>query len=335
MARYNAVVVGCGSIGALKDDKYDNPDDDTKILTFAHAFYEHHAFDLIGVVDTNIKKANEAAKKWKTKAYKDIIDIKRRIDVIAVCIDTKHHYSYLKSLLYIQCRPRTVIIEKPFCENLYQAEDIVKRYEEEGINLIVDYSRRFEPNIKNYKKLFLTKVFGEIFSCRISYTRGLFRDGCHAIDMCSYFFGEFEWAKVLDTNMIIDYAENDPTVNIIMSFKRCKNVFMNAVDGRDYAVFEFDILTSSGRITFKDYFGRICVYDTIPEPVYGNYKTLGNDYRATDTELHTMLLNVVDSVYKNFTNKTIFPCTGRDALETHRILNIIDYERRKTYGKCF
>ena len=208
-------------------------------------------------------------------------------------------------------------------------------YEDEGINLIVNYSRRFELNIRHYKELFEAETFGKIYSCRISYTRGLLRDGCHAVDLCSYFFGKFKWARVLNTGKISDYNPTDPTVNLIMSFDKCKNIFMNAVDGRNYAVFEFDMITEKGQIVFKDYFKRIYVYDIIPEPVYGDYNTLGSDYRVTDTELHTMLVDVVHSAYSQLAYGIDPPCNGYDALLTHKILNTLEYERRKIYGDSF
>lgn len=328
MKKYNAVVVGCGSIGALKEDKYDSPGDDEKILTMAHAFYTHNGFDLIGVIDIDFEKAKRASEKWKTLACSNINSINKRIDIVAVCIDTEVHYEYLKGLLEIWNKPKTVIVEKPFCKNVYQAQEIVNLYKANGVNLIVNYSRRFERNIKEYRDKFYRYEFGNIYGCRISYTRGLFRDGCHAVNLCSYFFQDFEWAKALPYP-ISDYSSGDETASFIMGFNKCDAVFMNAIDGRDYAIFEFDILTEDKRIIFQDYFKRILVYDKVPEPVYGDYDTMSSEYKVTDTGLYTMLLDVVDSAYKQLDEDITPPCTGEDALETSKILELLNYERSK------
>lgn len=51
MKKYNALIIGAGSIGGLKPEKFDNRK--TKnILTVAHAFYKNKRIDLKGFVDS-------------------------------------------------------------------------------------------------------------------------------------------------------------------------------------------------------------------------------------------------------------------------------------------
>ena len=62
--RYTAVLLGAGSIGALKPNEFDSPDTE-EILTHAHAIYNHPKINLLGIIDSNINKAKKAGNKWK------------------------------------------------------------------------------------------------------------------------------------------------------------------------------------------------------------------------------------------------------------------------------
>ena len=61
---YKALIIGAGSIGALKDDKFDSPSNPDKVLTHAHAFYKHPDIKIKCVIDRDILKARMAAEKW-------------------------------------------------------------------------------------------------------------------------------------------------------------------------------------------------------------------------------------------------------------------------------
>ena len=91
--QYTAVVIGCGSIGALKEDKYDSPEEPAKgaslsILTHAHAYYDHPRIDLLGFVDSDIDKRLSAATKWNALSCEDITGFSSP-DIISVCTPTE------------------------------------------------------------------------------------------------------------------------------------------------------------------------------------------------------------------------------------------------------
>ena len=86
--KFTAVVIGAGSIGANKDNKYDSPK--TKnILTHAHAYYKSDAIDLIGIIDPDKNKLKLATEKWKTKGYSSIDEMEIMPDILSVCIPTE------------------------------------------------------------------------------------------------------------------------------------------------------------------------------------------------------------------------------------------------------
>src|SRR4030067_222288 len=95
--KYKAAVIGCGSIGALKDNKYDSPEMPHNILTHAHAYYDCPDTELVAVIDMDIEKAKKAGDKWGCSTDTDILNFRNEnIDIISVCTPTETHFDILK-----------------------------------------------------------------------------------------------------------------------------------------------------------------------------------------------------------------------------------------------
>jgi len=300
-----AVIIGCGSIGALKPEKYDNIKSD-KTLTIANAISKVNGIKLIGVCDLDSTKADEAATKWNTIPYYNVSDTPQA-DIAFVCVDTKHHY---KVVYDIKDRYKTIVLEKPAGINLEEANKISKLHD----NIYVNYTRRFEMTHKTLKKLFENI---KIYSCIVKYTRGLKRDGCHAIDLMRYFFGEFIDGKRLSTGFN-DYDMNDLTASYFMQFERCDNVHFVPVDSLGFSIFEIEILSENGRHILSSNGAILETQGKTIDGTYGDYMSLNGQKYSSTTNLHNMLLDMVNSVIKD--EKL---CMVQDAIEVHKIIEVV------------
>lgn len=324
---FNACIVGAGSIGALKPDKYDSPKS-KNILTHAHALYSlKEYFKEIFVVDPDYKKRNAVKKKWNFVTKDKVFSLNNnKIDIFVVATPTDYHYSVVREILNLSILPNIIIVEKPFCNNLNEALEIHKLCNKHKIKLVVNYTRRFCPTINRIKNDLHESKYGEVQSCNIIYTRGLVRDACHALDLCNYFFGDFVKGKITgDIDCAIDdYSELDLTYPAWLKYKNCRNVFLSPADGRKYSIFEIDIITNNGRITFIDHSRQTKIYLREPEPVYGDFMTL--DYNCNETinnnlenalyHLHTNCLGYLEAGKPKDWD---FICTSFDALKIHEI----------------
>jgi predicted dehydrogenase len=148
MSIYTVAIIGCGSIGALKDDAYDSPTTDA-VLTHAHAFYKHTRTTIAGFIDIDFDKAKRAADKWEggycSTINEQIFTINgiESPDIVVVATPTETHYNTLLEVLTL--KPKLVVAEKPFCSSLKEAREIHDRYKSAGIPLLVNYTRRFDP----------------------------------------------------------------------------------------------------------------------------------------------------------------------------------------------
>jgi predicted dehydrogenase len=315
--KYNVAIVGAGSIGASKPDKYDSPQ--TKnILTHAHAIYNNPRTELMGIVDSDEDKAMMAASKWGCDCLSNLNDIPDMTDIIIVATPTETHYDILHRV--VQFEPRIVIAEKPVTYNKHQAQIVRDLYERSQIPIAVNYTRRYVPEYAQVRDMIKNERFGKAVSCQFYYTRGLKRDGSHAIDLFNYFFGEFKRGQIFKNHCIHDFSKHDPTFAAYFSYEKCPHIFMFPHDGRNFAIFEMSILFEKGRITFEDHGLRICLYDLTVETVYDQTKILNTSpSKICNTQLPTGLAYLINNVVNFLDKKVGLFCTIDDALSCHYI----------------
>jgi predicted dehydrogenase len=316
-----ALVIGAGSIGALKNDRYDSPTTES-ILTHAHAYYNNPDIELVGIIDVDINKAKQASCRWNCHYGQHLISYKMdNIDIISVCTPTETHYKILKEC--IQLKPKVVIAEKPFCENLERAKEIAELYVKEGIELLINYPRRYVPEIQNLSFALNSGEYGEIYSATFHYTRGLRHEMCHGIDLCDMLFGDFEYGKLLQSYFkIIDRDERDPTYAAYLSFNRCHHVFFSPCDGRKYKVFQLEIMTEKGKIILSSHGMYIEFYPAVVEEIWGGFNVLSKDLAMRQkTQLDKSLVHIMIEAVSlcNDLNPTK-SCNEANAIRVHEII---------------
>lgn len=342
MNKYKVAIIGCGSIGALKPDKYDSPST-PNILTHAHAVYNHKQTDLVAVLDQDHEKIERAAAKWKKdkiiRAYRGdhihCLDLLRidKPDILILATPTDTHYSILKNIIEFHYhKPRLIIAEKPFCENLEQAKEIAYLYQEFNIPILVNYTRRFETAHRTVKLWIDSGYLGQIRHCRIIYTRGLKREASHAIDLCNWWFGncllgyimEYQEGFYPHDSILCDYSKDDPSYTVYLRYKDGPKIYLSPMDGRDYSIFEIDILGTEGRVRIVNHGLQIQKYSVIPEPVYGDYNTLNytND-SYIESCMTTALIDVLNNTISYLEDSGHLYCTAQDAVAVHRIYDML------------
>ena len=239
-----------------------------------------------------------------------------------VCTPTETHYDVLLDLSEMKEKHNFLVIaEKPFCITLDQASSIVNIYNKLGIPLLINYTRRFVWGYQDARNTFLDGGLGSALNARMIYTRGM-HDGCHAIDIFRYFFGEFIDGRSYKKYRILDLSKQDPTMPVYMEFDKCKSVIMQPCDGRLYGIFELDICFEKGRIRFTDN-GIYAEHYPITDVNEWGHKSLSYDVVKTETGLTSAMLNVIQNAVDYLDGKAELLCTGYDAVKVHEILEVI------------
>lgn len=317
MKKFNAVIIGAGSIGGLKPHKYDNKKS-KGILTIAHAFHKNKKINLMGFVDTEFTKAITAAKKWDCMAYESVsvANAEKEIDIVAICTPTPTHLEVAKEVIE-KVKPKLILFEKPCGENFDQAKEMYDLCKKNNIIAVVDYIRRFDTAVQLLKEsLEKTKVR----SCVIRYGRGLKHEACHAIDLCNFLFGGIAKYEALAGVAYSDRDRSDPSVPVHAIYQNCDNVFFVPQNSEDYNIFEIDILTEDCRVRFIHNGLYMEVTQVEQEKTYGSYKSMGYERIVHKTELNKALLNLSNHIVDCLENGAEPICGLMDGAKVHSII---------------
>lgn len=313
--KIKTIIIGAGSIGALKDDKYDKPGGG-QILTHAHAIAEHHDFELIGIYDVDKEKAEKASKKWNVD-FMNINSISEipYADVFVIATPTEFHTSTVEALFDVHPDIKAIILEKPAGLSSHEA----KRLNKYGDKIIVNYTRRYDTRIQMLRTDLVTGYYGKIYSAVLYYVRGLLRDGCHGIDLMQYFFGNIRNTILLKKGEA-DYADYDLTDSIFIDFEKNISGYLIGLDGRNYDVFEMIIHTEKGEIKLTDHSKYIEYKFSETEKTYGNYKTLSERIKKEETYWMSRLFSLYNHVSDFITEDIFIECDILDAYRVHRVI---------------
>lgn len=181
--------------------------------------------ELVGVVDSDKSTAKKVARTFNTEAFFDYREIIPKIDAAIVATPTSTHYKITMDLLN---NGKHVLVEKPICSSVEEAEKLVRKAERKGLVLAVGHIERHNPAVKFVKDMTNKKEFGEIIalsSKRVSNLPSRIRDvgvildfGVHDIDVMRFLVGDVEsvYARAGRFNKGIKYEDH---ANIVLNFK--------------------------------------------------------------------------------------------------------------------
>jgi len=127
---------------------------------------------VVAVADINEESAEEIAQKcgadyWFTD-YKELINLKD-IDAIDICTPPWTHWYMAVEAAQAG---KHVLVEKPMCIKVEQADKMIAAAEKAGVNLQVAYLLRFNPLYLKLKHFLEEKTFGElhvVYECQIGW----------------------------------------------------------------------------------------------------------------------------------------------------------------------
>lgn len=186
---------------------------------------EVDTIQLVGVSDIDKGAATSIAHRFDTKMFQDYKEMITAIDGAIIATPTSTHYQIALDLLKAG---KHVLIEKPICDQVKKAEELVKQAHKEDVILAVGHIERHNPVVKFTKETLESKRFGKLISLaskRVSNFPGRIRDvgvifdfGIHDIDVMRYMAGEVisVYARAGTFNTKINHEDH---ATIILNFE--------------------------------------------------------------------------------------------------------------------
>lgn len=341
--KYNVAIIGAGNIGALKNEKLDNPKT-YKPLTHAHAVYSDDRFKLHSIIDKDPLKALHGANRWDAMGADSIDSLNGEgVNILVIAVNTKAHFNILMhDIMNLNNQPELIIVEKPFCWTSGEASLVKRFYAESGIKLLVNYNRRYS---ESYQKFYAEYIKNqEVQQVVVRYNRGLKHDGCHALDIMNWWFGrclDISLNKSIDP--VLDYPEGGRSYSVSMKYEFCPSVVFIPMDYKKCGIFEMDIITKKNRHIFGNYGEYIINMEITENKTYGQANSFSWDIRnihdghnkvdtyckihsAFQTDLHYTLKKLYNKAYGCLTSSRQVEniCTVDDAIRVHNIIEHVD-----------
>lgn len=127
---------------------------------------QHHArilstfpdIDLVGVVDPNPQQAAAVAQKCGTRAFPSVDALVGQVDAVSVAAPTVAHHGVAATFLQAGT---PVLVEKPVCRTVAEADDLIALAEAAGVPLQVGHIERFNPAFEELAKRPISAKFIE------------------------------------------------------------------------------------------------------------------------------------------------------------------------------
>lgn len=137
----------------------------------------------------------------------DVID-NPDIDVVCLAVETSAHFELAKRALLAE---KHIYVEKPFTDNVKQAEELRSIAKEKGLIIHVDHIMVYHPAIRTIKKLISSGEIGDIMWVNCSrYNLGQVKNDVNSM-----------WDLSVHDLAVIDYLTEGATVSEVKAMGSC------------------------------------------------------------------------------------------------------------------
>lgn len=301
-------IIGAGKIGAMLDHP-----ESPYILTHAHGYKAAGGFEIVGFVDEDLKKAEDASTCWGGRAFDSIDRLfeKQEIDLVSVCVPDERHYETLLALA--KTPVKFIFLEKPAVRTPAEADAVGALYAGLPIRVLVNHTRRFVPEIRKTREAIKSGNYGAFLTGTGYYGKGLLHNGSHMIDLLRFLFGEIGAAEKIGATA--DFYEDDPSVSALLILRDGGVFHLRNIDCRKFDIFELDLVFEKKRIRIRDLGAVMEEYSVGDDDVFKGYRTLNKDAEYP-TEHRRAMQHAVANIRNNLERDEPLACTLEDGLAT-------------------
>lgn len=316
MSRYRVLLIGCGNIAGRFDMSRSA---DAWPVTQAGAFRRHGGYELAACIDPDEPARLAFAAHWGIACHAsslEALDSKTgEFDVIGLCSPTALHSAHLESVLRL--KPRVIFCEKPLTHDLQQSSRWEQACKEQGVALVVNYTRQWDPSVTRLVDEVRSGKWGEVRSAVGYYNKGILNNGGHLVDLLLRLLGPL--AVIAAATPVHDHWDNDPTVSGLLCTSDGRiPVCLAPAHAKDYSLFELELVCEWGVIRMRDGGMHWDTRRAEASPHFQGYRVLAFVNSRDGDYLQAMTLAVTD-IYQHLSQGTGTRSAGAHALAIQAI----------------
>lgn len=316
--RIRAVIVGLGRAGAIAP-AVQASDGATVLRSHAAALLAVPAFEIVGLVDCDPARRTKAVRMHPALrqcrfelSVAAIADVSTDLIVLSTPTEVRD-VPFRDSLLM---RPRLMLVEKPLGADSKVAHRMVLAAERAGVELRVNFSRRFDPAIRRFRRAMPTTptlVIGR-------YNKGLRNYASHLIDLLVDWFGPPTHVRALESDLL----GKDPNVSFVCTFPGGWRAYVLAVPGAKYDQFEVDFHFPKGRMEMTNNGVEKRTFAAVANLYYPGYAHLVEQIRLRNVTPTSGYVEFYRAVARAWRGGRLLPgCTGEQAATNIRITDAV------------
>lgn len=128
------------------------------------------ATKLVGIVDTNLERANEIERRYNTRSFGEQSELLSMVDAVSLAVPTEIHFEVAKDVL---SKGVHLLIEKPITYQLEPADTLISMARDKNLVLQVGLVERFNPAVAKMESILNQPVFIESHRMNLFTTRGI------------------------------------------------------------------------------------------------------------------------------------------------------------------
>lgn len=323
-SRLKVLIIGGGNIAGAFDEGRSR---DAWPLSHAGAYVRDGRFILSACVEPDAVRNAAFRAHWPVESMlSDIDDIPAdaSYDIISICSPTHLHAAHLERAL--QFKPRLVFCEKPLTPDLQASTLLVERFEQAGIAMAVNHTRRWAPDVVALAAELRAGQWGRLRSITGLYNKGILNNGSHLIDLLGMLAGELQLAWAGEP--IHDHWPDDPTIPAVLLGSDGTTIHLAAGNASDFALFELQLVTERGVIAMEGGGMSWRVRSAQDSERFAGYRSLdAASVRAGDYE--RAMAAAVDNLWRHLQSGDPLSCTGREASQAQQLC-----ERIRQQAEC-
>jgi len=167
--------------------------------------------NIVGICDLDNNLGNQLAMNFNTKYFENYKDMYNIVDFVIIATPTTTHFEIAKFFIENKIH---VLIEKPICNNLSDADILIELQKENNVKVMVGHIERFNPvvieminKLENLGRI-ISFSFKRVGFYPQSNDTGIILDlGIHDFDLCRYLFGDID-SIYCNSNSVINTHED-------------------------------------------------------------------------------------------------------------------------------
>ena len=126
----------------------------------ARVYSEIPSVELVGVADTDRKRAEEVAQKFNTTPYVDYRDLIGKVNAVSIVVPTVLHHEV--AIDFIK-NGVDILLEKPITRTIPEARNLIKEADKKSLILQIGHLERFNAAFRRLKGILTTPLFIESY----------------------------------------------------------------------------------------------------------------------------------------------------------------------------